>query len=108
MYPDPATVAQAVTDLVIAAEWQSFTVLYENPEWLPRISKLLELYDPKGEIVTVKRIDVGLATKNFRSVLREVKLSSDFCIIIECSIENMGEILKQVILSIFLLQLYSF
>ncbi|XP_055300709.1 glutamate receptor ionotropic, kainate 2-like isoform X1 [Sitodiplosis mosellana] len=95
MYPDPESIAQMVTDLVIAAEWGSFTILYENPEWLPRLSKLLELYDPKGDTITVKRIDVGLPTKNYRSVLREVKLSSDVCIVVECSIENLGEILKQ-------------
>lgn len=96
MYPDPSTIAQMVTDLVVAAEWQSFTVLYENPDWLPRMSKLLELYDPKGDTVTVKRIDVGLPTRNYRAALREVKLSSDVCIVIECSIENLPEILKQV------------
>ncbi|XP_031634001.1 glutamate receptor ionotropic, kainate 2-like isoform X2 [Contarinia nasturtii] len=95
MYPDPKAIAQAVHDLVIAAEWQSFTILYENPEWLPRIAHLLELYDPKGDMVTVRRVDVGLDTKNYRSVLRDVKLSGDFRIIIECSIENLGEILKQ-------------
>lgn len=96
MYPDPSAIAQMVTDLVVAAEWQSFIILYENPEWLPRLSKLLELYDPKGDTITVKRIDVGLPTKNYRAVLREVKISSDVYIIIECSIENLAEILKQV------------
>lgn len=96
MYPDPESIAQMVTELVVAAEWQSFTILYENPEWLPHLSKLLELYDPKGDTITVKRIDVGLPTRNFRTALREVKQSSDVCIVIECSIENLGEILKQV------------
>lgn len=96
MYPDPATLGQMVTDLVLAAEWECFTILYETPEWLPHMSNLLELYDPKGDTVTVKRIDVGLPSKNYRAVLRDVKLSTDYCIIIECSIESLGEILKQV------------
>lgn len=95
MYPDPSTLTQMVTDLVQAAEWQSFTILYENPDWLPHLSKLLELYDPKGDTVTVKRIDVGLPTKNYRAVLRETKMSPDNCVIIECSIESLSEILKQ-------------
>lgn len=96
MYPDPTVIAQMVTDLVVAAEWTSFTILYETPEFLPRMSNLIGLYDPKGDVVTVKRIDVGLPIKNYRAVLREVKISSNFCIIIECSIENLNEILKQV------------
>lgn len=97
MYPDPATLAQIIVDLVTAAEWKSFTILYENPDWLPRVANLLGLYDPKGDTVTVRRIDVGLPTKNYRAVLREVKMSADDCIIIECSIDNLAEILKQVI-----------
>lgn len=96
MYADPSILTQMVTDLVQAAQWQSFTILYETPEWLPHLSNLLTLYDPKGDTVTVKRIDVGLPTKNYRSVLREVKMSSDVCIVIECSLESLGEILKQV------------
>lgn len=97
IYPDSDTLAQIVTDLVIAAEWKSFTILYETPEWLPRMSNLLQLYDPKGDTVTVKRIDVGLPTKNFRTALRDVKTSKDVCIIIECSIDSLEEILTQVI-----------
>lgn len=86
-----------ITDLVVAAEWKSFTVLYETPDWLPRMSNLLQLYDPKGDTVTIKRIDVGLPTKNYRSVLREVKQSTDTCIVIECSIDSLSEVLIQVI-----------
>lgn len=97
MYADPSTLGEVINDLIQAAQWQSFTILYETPEWLPHLSNLLELYEPKGDIVTVKRIDVGLPNeKNYRSVLRDVKQSGDNCIIIECSIESLGEILKQV------------
>lgn len=97
MYADPSTLAQVIEDMVLAAQWQSFTILYETPEWLPHLSNLLGLYDPKGDTVTVKRIDVGLPNeKNYRSVLRGVKQSSDLCIIIECSIESLSEVLKQV------------
>lgn len=96
MYADPSTLAEVINDLIQAAQWQSFTILYETPEWLPHLSNLLALYDPKGDTVTVKRIDVSLTDeKNYRSVLREVKQSSEKCIIIDCSIESLGEILKQ-------------
>lgn len=95
MYPDPESIAQMVTDLVVAAEWESFTILYETPEWLPHLAPLLELYDPKGHTVTVRRIDVGLPVKDFRAVLRRVKDSSDTSILIECSADSLPEILKQ-------------
>lgn len=95
MYPDAETLAQMVADIVIASEWTSFTILYENSEWLPRAAKLLELYDSKGYTVTVRRLDLKLSTKDYRSILRRVKQSSDTCLVIECSIESLSEILTQ-------------
>lgn len=95
MYPDAETLAQMVADLVISAEWTSFTILYENSEWLPRAARLLELYDSKGYTVTVRRLDLRLSTKDYRSILRRVKQSSDTCLVIECSIESLSEILTQ-------------
>lgn len=104
MYADPSMLGQMITDLLQAAQWQSFTILYETPEWLPHLADLLGLYDPKGDTVSVRRIDVGLpSVKNYRNVLRDVKMSSDKCIIIECSIESLEEILKQV----FFCKVYS-
>lgn len=95
MYPDTETLAQMVVDLVVASEWTSFTIMYENPEWLPRTAKLLELYDTKGFTVTVRRLDLRLATKDYRSILRRIKQSSDTCIVVECSIESLEQVLQQ-------------
>lgn len=95
MYPAAASLAKMITDLVIAAEWKSFTILYEQPIWLPRVAELLQLYDPKGYTITIRRIDLGLPVKNYRAMLRRVKMSSDHCIIIECSAESLVEVLKQ-------------
>lgn len=95
LYPDAETLSQMVVDLVQSSEWTSFTILYETPEWLPRTAKLLELYDPREYTVTVRRLDLRLTTKDYRSILRRIKQSSDNCIVIECSIESLGEILRQ-------------
>lgn len=67
--------------------------LFEAP-YLPRMSELLKLYDPKEYTVTIRRIDLGLAN-NYRSVLRRVKLSEDVHIVLDCSIEALPEVLKQ-------------
>lgn len=64
--------------------------------WLSRVSELLKLYDPKEYTVTVRRINLGLANNNYRSVLRRVKLSGDLHIVLECSIDALPEVLKQV------------
>lgn len=96
MYPNPKNIAQMLVDLVIAANWKGFTVLYESAEWLPRMAELLKIYDSKGYTITVRRFDLGLSTRNYRPILRRVKQSSDKCIIVESSIENLEEVLKQV------------
>lgn len=94
MYPSPSLMALMLVDLVQASEWTSFTILYESAEWLPRVSELLRMYDAQGSTITVRRLDLKLSVPNYRSVLRRVKLSSDTCIIIECSIDNLGKVLK--------------
>lgn len=96
MHPHPLAMAQAYVDIVTAWGWNSFTILYETASWLPRMAEILKLYDPKGYTVTVRQIDLGLAQNNYRPVLRRVKLTEDVHIIIDCSVEKLPEILKQV------------
>ncbi|XP_055535893.1 glutamate receptor ionotropic, kainate 2-like isoform X3 [Wyeomyia smithii] len=92
--PHPHIIARVFLDLVVAFEWQDFTIIYESGPWLPGMSELLKMYDPKGYTVTVRQLDLKL-NGNFRPVLRRVKLSEDKNIIFACSIESMPEVLKQ-------------
>lgn len=108
VYPAASTLSKMLTDLVLAAEWKSFTILYEQPEWLPRVAELLQIYDPKGYTITVRRLEFGLEIKDYRSILRRIKLSSDTCIIIECSIDILDEVLKQAQQIGILIEKYSY
>lgn len=63
--------------------------------WLPHLTELLKVFDAKGFTITVKQIDLKLASSNFRQVLRHVKLSEAKNLIIDCSIEILPEVLKQ-------------
>uniref|UniRef100_A0A182HTL3 Ionotropic glutamate receptor C-terminal domain-containing protein n=1 Tax=Anopheles arabiensis TaxID=7173 RepID=A0A182HTL3_ANOAR len=94
LHPHPHIMGRVFLDLVVAFEWKDFTILYESGPWLPGISDLLKMYDPKGYTVTVRQLDLGL-NGNYRAVLRRVKLSEDKRIILACSIESMPEVLKQ-------------
>lgn len=97
MYPHPTAIAELLIELVKAWEWNGFTILYESPSWLPRVTELLEFYDVEGFTVTVRQINVGLTNNNYRPMLRRVKLSEETHIVLECSIEILPEVLKQVI-----------
>uniref|UniRef100_A0A182PQM6 Uncharacterized protein n=1 Tax=Anopheles epiroticus TaxID=199890 RepID=A0A182PQM6_9DIPT len=94
LHPHPHIMGRVFLDLVVAFEWKDFTILYESGPWLPSISDLLKMYDPKGYTVTVRQLDLRL-NGNYRAVLRRVKLSEDKRIILACSIESMPEVLKQ-------------
>lgn len=96
LYPNPESIAKLLVELVQTSGWTTFTILYETAPLIVRMAELLKLYDPKGYTVTIRRLDLGLPQNNYRPVLRRVKLSDEKCIIIESSIENLPEILKQV------------
>lgn len=95
LHPNPAVIAEVLVNLVNKFEWTSFMILFENGEFLPRMSELLKLSVSNGPIITARRIDLGVNPLNFRAVLRTVKLSKETRIIIECSTEKLDEILKQ-------------
>lgn len=59
------------------------------------MAELLKYYDAKGYTITSKQLDLKLPLLDFRSVLRNVKLSGDKNIVIDCSIEILPEVLKQ-------------
>lgn len=63
--------------------------------FMPGIANLLKMYDSKGYTITLRQLDLGLKSTNYRSVLRRVKLSEDKHIIIDCSIDILPEVLKQ-------------
>ena len=94
LHPHPSSLGKVFVDLVNAWNWKSFTILYENGPWLPQLSELLEMYDPKGYTITVRQLDLN-TTAGYYPVLRRVKLSEDNNFILACSIESLPEILKQ-------------
>ncbi|XP_037036365.1 glutamate receptor ionotropic, kainate 3-like isoform X2 [Bradysia coprophila] len=95
LHPHPEALAQMFVDIANASNWKGFTVVYESAPWLPRMAKLLKLYDPKSYTITLRRINVGLHKTNFRPVLRRVKVSGETNIVLDCSIETLPELLKQ-------------
>lgn len=70
-------------------------IFFQAP-WLSRVSELLKIYVPKESTVTLRRINLGTANNNYRPILGRVKLSGETRIVIDCSIETLPEMLKQV------------
>ena len=95
IYPNPTVLEKAYEDLVQAWKWKSFAILYENNEGLLRIGGLLKKYDLKGHTVTVHQL-IKHDESGYRHVLNQVKTSKETYFILDCSIENLNEILTQI------------
>lgn len=89
-----------ICDLFLTSRYTYFWRINFSASWLPKVAELLKFYDAKSNTVTVRRINVGLDSQNYRPVLRRVKLSGDTNIVLDCSIETLPEVLKQVILDL--------
>lgn len=95
MFPSEDSLIELVANLVNASQWQSMTILYESPLWLNRVTKLLEMTSIWGNRISVRNLDY-LTNSEFRPTLQEVRDSEDTNIILDCSIEPLPVILKQV------------
>lgn len=95
IHPDQRAIRKVFVDLVKTFDWKGFTIVYESGLWLPDVAELLKYYDSKGYTITAKQLDLKLPLMDFRSVLRNVKLSGETNIVIDCSIEILPEVLKQ-------------
>lgn len=94
LYPSQDMLAQMLIDVVNASKWEDFTILYEAPMYIKRLTPLLAEWNNRG-VVTVQPIETGT---NYRSILKRLKDINDQSnnFIIECSIEHLSEILEQV------------
>ncbi|XP_048512589.1 glutamate receptor ionotropic, kainate 2-like [Athalia rosae] len=92
MYPYSQTLSMVYLRLAEDYDWKTYTILYENNEGLIRMHLLLKKWDRRGSTVTVRQLPEG---PNYRPVLRTIKSSGDFNIILDCSAEILSEVLKQ-------------
>ncbi|XP_012273738.1 glutamate receptor ionotropic, kainate 2 [Orussus abietinus] len=92
LYPHADTYSTVFYRIIKDFHWKSFTLLYEDGDSLTRMRMLLQRWSNTGNIVTLRRLGKG---PDFRSVLRMVKKSTDFDIILDCSYEILPEVLIQ-------------
>ncbi|XP_055907336.1 glutamate receptor ionotropic, kainate 2-like isoform X2 [Eupeodes corollae] len=96
LHPHPTQLAVALRDLVITLGWRGFTILYETGEYLSIVNELLKLYGTNGPVVTLRRYELDI-NGDYRNVLRRVKKSDDFSIVVVGSIETLPELLSQLL-----------
>ncbi|XP_069981522.1 glutamate receptor ionotropic, kainate 2-like [Penaeus vannamei] len=91
LYPHPFSLSKAYFDLVREFEWTSFTILYEDNDGLVRLQELFKVPPKKYKITLMQLPD----HKDYRDVLRNVLISSEYNLILDCKTENVERVLKQ-------------
>ncbi|XP_070133341.1 glutamate receptor ionotropic, kainate 2 [Drosophila bipectinata] len=92
VHPDNLLLSRGFAEIVQSFGWRSFTVAYESDKELQQLQDILQIGEPTSYPTTVKQ----LATDgDHRPFLKEIKLSTDNCLILHCSPENLLGILQQ-------------
>lgn len=95
IHPAASSLMLALTDVLNATGWDKVVVLYESPQWLTRIMPILEANNKNG--IRFNLCDLDYNTKNdFRPLLKQVRGLDIFNIILDCSIDALPAVLKQV------------
>jgi len=93
--PHPRLVGKALADFIKKIGWKSLIILYETEEGLVRLQELLRLPQKfEGDIkITVKKLTPG--TTDYRPLLKEIKISTETHIVLDCEYNKIEIILKQ-------------
>ncbi|KAL0117227.1 hypothetical protein PUN28_010223 [Cardiocondyla obscurior] len=91
LYPHTHALSMVYQNLIEEYQWKEYAILYENADGLIRMNRLLKL---PNNIVSAMLFHLG-SGPNFRSVMKEIKMSGRTNIIIDCSYDILASVLKQ-------------
>lgn len=92
VHPHGPTLARAFADLVESANWDTFTLFFEDNDSLTRISEILKR--DREFSIAIKQLD-GNGTANYRPLLKEVLKSGHNHFVIDCHIDRLTIVLQQ-------------
>ncbi|XP_066999458.1 glutamate receptor ionotropic, kainate 2 isoform X3 [Anabrus simplex] len=91
LYPDAEVFSQALAEVVLQMKWRSYTVLYQDDSALIRLQGVLQNSDKGDNPIIVRQLDPG---KDYRPMLKEIKMSTETRIILDCDPEDILDILR--------------
>lgn len=92
IYPDSMVFSSAITEAIRNFEWRKFGIIYDSDDSLIRLNDALQLYQTGYKAVSVHRFP---GTDMVKPFLKDIARTMQNRIIIDCSIENTIEIIKQ-------------
>lgn len=92
IYPDSMIVSSALTHVIQHFEWKKFGIIYDSDESLIRLNDVLQIFQTGVKSVSVHKFPDKDLVKPF---LKDISKTMQNRIIIDCSIENTIEIIRQ-------------
>lgn len=112
VHPNNVLLSRGLAEILQSFGWRSYTVIYETERGnlndrlryflnsisnkfhleLQQLQDILQVGEPTNNPTTVRQLTEG---PDFRPFLKNIKLSTDNCIVLHCSTENVVSILKQ-------------
>ncbi|KAF5301498.1 hypothetical protein FQR65_LT08801 [Abscondita terminalis] len=92
LFPEPYTLSKAFATLLREMKWKKYAIVYENDEGLIRLQELFKSHGPQDQPIIVKKLGSG---PDHRPLLKEIKSSSVFQILLDCDSDHILDILEQ-------------
>lgn len=92
IYPDTSLLSDALVDVVRNYEWKKFAIIYDSDESLIRLNGILQMFQSGYKAVTVYKFP---GKNRIKHMLKEIAKTMENRLIVDCSIENIAEIVKQ-------------
>lgn len=94
LFPHAPILARAFADVVKKWNWDSFTIIYENQASLAKVTEMLKIYNTTGHTVVLRQLYTS-GNGDYRKALKDIWRSGQKNIVLDCSTENLNEVLKQ-------------
>uniref|UniRef100_A0A0K8V3R8 Glutamate receptor 1 n=1 Tax=Bactrocera latifrons TaxID=174628 RepID=A0A0K8V3R8_BACLA len=92
VHPNNILLSRGLAEILQSFSWRSYTIVYETERELQQLQDVLQVGEPSNNPTTVRQLTEG---PDFRPFLKNIKLSTDSCIVLHCSTDNVMKILKQ-------------
>lgn len=92
-FPHSSVFNRALAQIIVDYEWKKgYTLIYENEESLERLQDILQIHSPTDYPITVRQLNPG---DDYQLLLKEIQVSGESHIILDCSPEKIVNIFKQ-------------
>lgn len=93
-FPSSNLFSRALGEIIVDYDWKAFTIILDDRESLIRLHDVLQIHGPEDHPVTVRQLPED---DDYRPLLKEVALSGETRILLDCTPEKTQEIIKQAI-----------